>query len=98
MTELENKKVIKPIKVKLEFPAIKKVFEIQLFKAYKALRPKGSYCLVQIPNDFINGHYSGGLKYGITMGIDEQGHRVILLDLDDQKKMLNNRRVAKWKY
>ena len=80
-------------KVKLEIPAIKRVFELQLFKCYKALRPKTSYVLVQIPNEFINGHYAGGVKYGVTMGIDEQGHRTILLDLDDKKKMLNNRRV-----
>ena len=82
-------------KVNLELPAIKRVFELQLFKCYKALRPKTSYVLVQIPNEFINGHYAGGLKYGVTMGLDEQKHRVILLDLDDTKKMLNNRRCEK---
>jgi hypothetical protein len=82
-------------KISLDLPATKRVFELQLFKCYKALRPKTSYVLVQIPNEFINGHYAGGLKYGVTMGIDEQGHRVILVDLDDQKKMLNNRKVEK---
>lgn len=80
-------------KINFELPAVKRVFELQLFKCYKALRPKTNYVLVQIPNEFINGHYAGGVKYGITLGLDENGHRVILLDLDDKREMINNRRV-----
>jgi hypothetical protein len=82
-------------KVMLELPVIKRVFEIQLFKCYKALRPKGKYCLIQVPNEFINSHYFAGHKYGLTMGLDEQKHRIILIDLDDKRKMLNNRRCEK---
>ena len=54
-------------KINLELPAIRRVFELQLFKCYKALRPKTSYVLVQIPSEFINGHYAGGLKYAVTI-------------------------------
>lgn len=82
-------------KINLELPAVKRVFELQLFKCYKALRPKTSYVLIQIPSEFINSHYASGMKYAVTMGLDEKGHRVVLLDLDDTKKMLNNRRCEK---
>ncbi len=85
-------------KIVLELPVTKRVFEIQLFKTYKALRNKGSYCLAQIPNEFINGHYAGGVKYGVTLGIDQDTkHRIVILDLDDQAKMINNRRIEEVK-
>lgn len=85
-------------KVAVELPVKKRVFEIQLFKQYKALRNKGSYCLAQIPNEFINGHYAGGVKYGISLGIDQENqHRIVILDLDDQARMINNRRIEEVK-
>lgn len=82
-------------KVAVELPVIKRVLEIQLFKQYKALRNKGTYCLCQIPNEFINGHYANGVKYGISLGVDEETqHKIIILDLQDTVKMINNRKTG----
>ncbi len=80
-------------KIAIELPVKKRLLEIQLFKCYKKLRQKGEYCLVQLPNEFVNGHFNAKTRYGLSLGVDEETqHRVIIIDLDDNRQAINNRR------
>ena len=79
------------ITVKLKGKQVLYKFD-EALKSYNKLRLKGKgtrdyYYLINVPKLYVGEKYCPQKRYSISFGMDEKGHQLVVIDLDDQKRM-----------
>jgi len=62
-------------------------------KAYHKLRLKGRgtrdyHYLINVPRLYVGNKYCPNTKYSVSFGMDQKGHQLVVIDLDDIDLMI----------